>query len=158
MGHKPIVKHLEELSKYSIASNQEGLLQNDVRQIFLTGPEDGSTTSVFYEVWDPQSEQPDNEHDDSVEIFLFLSGHGHAKCDEFETDVKAGDILILPAGSVHRIRNTSDDERMYAVTVMANDPGSMPGGFAKLVTDGIAAPVDEIDLNTILSTPIKLES
>ncbi len=156
MGHAPIVKHLAELSKYSIAENQEGHLQEDVRQIFLTGPEDGSATSVFYEVWDPQSEQPDNSHPDSVEIFLFLSGHGRATCDEYETDVRAGDVLVLPAGSVHRIRNTSRTERMYAVTIMANDPGAMPGGFAKLVTDGVASPVDEVDLATILSDPIAL--
>lgn len=156
MSTPPIVKHLADLSKFSIAENQEGVLQNDVRQIFLAGPTDGSSASVFYEVWDPGSEQPDNSHPDSVEIFLFLSGKGRATCDGLETEVGAGDVLVLPAGSVHRIRNTSTTERMYAVTVMTNDPGSMPGGFARLVTDGIAAPVDAIDLATILSDPITL--
>jgi hypothetical protein len=39
--------------------------------------------------------------------------------------LRAGDVLILPPGSVHRIVNTSPAERLYTVTVtiMANDPG-----------------------------------
>jgi hypothetical protein len=38
---------------------------------------------------------------------------------------------------------------MYAVTVMAHDQGAMAGGFAKLVTDGVPEPLDDVDRETL---------
>lgn len=110
-----IVKHRSELARFAIGP------QDTVEQIYLTGLEDGTDTSVCYGVRDPQGVQPDNSHADSVEI-------------------SAGDVLVLPRGSVHRIQNLSDTERMYVVTVMANDPGSMENGFARLACAGVPTP------------------
>jgi quercetin dioxygenase-like cupin family protein len=59
--------------------------------------------------------------------------------------LRPGDVLILPAGSTHRIENTSDSERMYTVTIMANDDGATLGGFAKLVNAGTAVAWDDAD-------------
>ena len=85
--------------------------------------------------------QPDNSHPDSVEIFVFLEGSGEAVSDEHSVAVTAGDVLVLPSGSVHHIRNTSSTERLYAVTIMANDRGSQELastvlGFEALVKGG----------------------
>jgi hypothetical protein len=46
---------------------------------------------------------------------------------------------------VHRIVSTSPIERLYAVTIMANDPGALPGGFAALVDAGTPVPWDRAD-------------
>jgi uncharacterized protein YjlB len=111
-----------------------------VRLIPLAGPDDDSPTSVFFEIWDPSGVQPDNSHPDSVEIFVFLEGQGEAFSDEHSVTVTAGDVLILPSGSVHHIKNTSETERLYAVTIMANDMGSQAlgatTGFEDLVKGG----------------------
>lgn len=147
MSAEPIVRKLRDLEKFAIAPD------DTVKQVYLAGPADGSPASVFYEVWDPDGEQPDNSHPGSAEIFLILSGRGIAYCDGTETAIEAGDVLVLPAGTVHRIRNASSTERMYAVTVMADDAASMPGGFARLVLGGTAEPVDGTDMTTVLSDP-----
>ena len=72
-----------------------------------------------------------------METFLFLRGTGRAYCDEFELDVRAGQLLVLPAGSLHRIEN-STDAKLYAITTMAPDDG-----FAALVNRGETAPLDD---------------
>jgi uncharacterized protein YjlB len=107
---------------------------------------------VFYEVWEPLGAQPDNSHTDSTEIFVVLTGHGVAHCDEHSVSIGPGDVLVLPPGSLHRIENSSEHERLYTVTIMANDLGALPGGFAKLVTDGTPVGWDDTD-RAVLNGP-----
>jgi hypothetical protein len=54
-------------------------------------------------------------------------------------------VLVLAPGSVHRIENTSATDRLYTVTIMANDPGALPGGFAALVDEGTPVDWDNAD-------------
>jgi mannose-6-phosphate isomerase-like protein (cupin superfamily) len=129
-----VVRHLDDVVPKLISP------ADTVRLATLVRPADGTDTSVFYEVWEPGGAQPPNSHPDSTEIFVILRGEGRAFSDEHTVDLRAGDVLILPPGSVHRIVNTSPAERLYAVTIMASDPGALPGGFAALVDRGTAAP------------------
>jgi len=134
MAAAPILKHLSDLKAHRITPG------DTVRLVPLAGPDDDSPASVFFEIWDPSGVQPDNSHPDSVEIFVFLEGEGEAFSDEHSVKVTAGDVLILPSGSVHHIKNTSETERLYAVTIMANDLGSQAlgatTGFEHLVKSG----------------------
>lgn len=82
-------------------------------------PED---TSVFLEAWEPGGAQPANSHPRSIETFLFLDGSGTAHCDGETMQVRAGQLLVLPAGSVHRIVD-SGTGRLRAITTMAPDDG-----------------------------------
>jgi mannose-6-phosphate isomerase-like protein (cupin superfamily) len=142
----PVLRHLDDLTPHVIPPVET------VKLACLAGPADGTSTSVFFEVWEPGGAQPDNSHPDSAEIFVFLSGHGIAYSDEYSVDVGPGDVLILPAGSVHRIENTSISERMYTVTIMADDDGALPGGFAQLVAAGPPALWDDVDEAALRST------
>ena len=135
MTDAPILKHLSDIKAHRITPG------DTVTLVPLAGPDDGSPASVFFEIWDPNGAQPDNSHPDSVEIFVFLEGSGEAVSDEHSVAVTAGDVLVLPSGSVHHIRNTSSTERLYAVTIMANDRGSQELastvlGFEALVKGG----------------------
>jgi len=145
MADAPILKHLDSLTTHRISPG------DTVKLTHLTGPSEGSPTSVFFEIWDPRGEQPDNSHPDSVEIFIFLAGEGVAQSDEHSVAVKAGDVLVLPSGSVHHIKNTSETERMYTVTIMANDLGSMDKGFEHLVTSGERDVLDDADKASIIA-------
>ncbi|MFZ4892954.1 cupin domain-containing protein [Plantibacter sp. Mn2098] len=145
MTEAPILKHIDDLTTHRIAPG------DTVKLAHLTGPSEGSPTSVFFEIWDPQGVQPDNSHPDSVEIFIFLNGVGRAVSDEHTVDVRAGDVLVLPSGSVHHIENTSTTERLYAVTIMANDLGSMEKGFEDLVTTGTPEVLDAADKAAIFT-------
>jgi mannose-6-phosphate isomerase-like protein (cupin superfamily) len=135
----PVVRHLSDVQPRLISPG------DTVRLATLVRPADGTSTSVFYEVWEPSGAQPPNSHPDSTEIFVVLRGEGQAFSDDYRVDLRAGDVLVLPPGSVHRIVNTSPTERLYTVTIMASDPGALPGGFAALVDRGTPAAWDDAD-------------
>ncbi|WP_433502331.1 cupin domain-containing protein [Pseudonocardia halophobica] len=135
----PILRHLDDVAPQLISPS------DTVKLALLAGPADGSSTSVFFEVWEPGGSQPDNSHPESTEIFVILSGTGRAHSDEHVVDLRAGDALVLHPGSTHRIVNTSGTERLYAVTVMADDDGALPGGFAELVAKGTVTEWDATD-------------
>lgn len=140
MADQPILKNVADITARLIAPD------DTVKLVPLAGPLDGSPSSVFLEIWEPGGAQPDNSHPDSVEIFLIVSGQGVAHSDEHTVSLKAGDVLVLPKGSVHKIHNTSATDRLYAVTIMTVDnEGSMPEGFEHLVVSGTPTVFDEAD-------------
>ncbi|MFG3339495.1 cupin domain-containing protein [Glycomyces sp. NPDC048151] len=146
----PVVRHFDDIAPQLISP------ADTVKLALLAGPADGSSASVFYEVWEPRGSQPDNSHPASTEIFVVLSGTGRAHSDEHVVDLKAGDALVLHPGSTHRIVNTSDTERLYAVTIMADDDGALPGGFAELVAGGTITEWDDTDRRTLIREPGQL--
>ena len=109
----------------------------------LQRPGAAGTASVFLEVWEPGGAQPINSHPESVETFLFLRGTGRAESDGTVLDVGPGDLLILPAGSRHRIVNTGPG-RLYAITTMVSDHG-----FCAFVERGMPASLDAADLEVM---------
>jgi mannose-6-phosphate isomerase-like protein (cupin superfamily) len=139
-GAAPIIRRITDLPAYLISEN------DTVRLVELSGPRQGSSASVFLEIWQPGGAQPVNSHEDSAEIFIVLSGTAVAHSDDESVELSAGDVLTLQPGSEHRIINTSATENLYTITVMADD-----GGFAKLVTDGIAVPLEIADIRTLIT-------
>lgn len=107
-----------------------------VKLAMLRGPDEVHDVSVFLEIWEPGGSQPPNSHERSVETFLFLKGAGRAYCDGYELAVRAGQLLVLPERSLHRIE-CSPRSKLYAITTMAPDDG-----FAALVERGKAVSLD----------------
>ena len=110
-----------------------------VRLALVRAPDALDPSSVSFEIWDPGGAQPPNSHPQSVETFWFLRGSGIAISDGVEHPVAAGQLLVLPPGSVHRIVNTGAG-RLYAITTMSPDCG-----FAELITSGLADVLDADD-------------
>lgn len=138
-GAAPIVRKLTEVPGFLISPT------DTVRLAELAGPSHGTNASVFLEIWEPGGAQPLNSHEDSAEIFVVLAGQAEAHSDDDVVNLGPGDILILQPGSEHRIFNTSTTDRLYTITVMAND-----GGFSKLVTDGTPVPLTAEDLGVLV--------
>ncbi|MEP7764749.1 cupin domain-containing protein [Sanguibacter sp. 25GB23B1] len=138
-GAAPIVRKLTDIPGFLISPT------DTVRLAELAGPTHGTSASVFLEIWEPGGAQPLNSHEDSAEIFVVLAGQAEAHSDDDAVDLGPGDVLILQPGSEHRIINTSTTDRLYTITVMAND-----GGFAKLVTDGTPVPLTAEDLGVLV--------
>jgi mannose-6-phosphate isomerase-like protein (cupin superfamily) len=138
-GEPPVVHRIHELPAYLISPG------DTVRLAELAGPRQGSGTSVFLEIWEPGGAQPLNSHEDSAEIFIVLSGCARAHSDDHAVDITAGDVLVLQPGSEHRIVNTSETDKLYTITVMAND-----GGFAKVVTDGTATSLTSDEISALV--------
>jgi mannose-6-phosphate isomerase-like protein (cupin superfamily) len=54
-----------------------------------------------------------HSHETMEEIFYFTEGVGMVKIDDEIVDVGAGDRVIVPAKSVHQVKNTGDEELLY---------------------------------------------
>lgn len=141
MSTAPIVHDVAGLTAYKISPSDTVVL------VVLSGPKtSGSDTTVCFEIWEPGGSQPDNSHPESSETFVVLRGKGVAHSDEHVAKLVAGSVIVLPAASVHRIVNTSDDEKMYTITVMEND-----GGFEDLILRGTPADLSPDDV-AVLAT------
>jgi mannose-6-phosphate isomerase-like protein (cupin superfamily) len=118
-----------------------------VKLAVLRHPDDLYDTSVIFEVWEPGGAQPPNSHPASVETFFFISGSGVAYCDGHIEPVRAGQLLVLPPQSLHRIENSGTD-RLYAITTMAPD-----AGFAALIEAGEPTMLSAADLAVARGVP-----
>jgi mannose-6-phosphate isomerase-like protein (cupin superfamily) len=114
----PILHHVSELPSFQL---RDGATNKMVA--LLRAGEQNAATSINLEIFDVGGSQNPNSHPDSAEAFFFLAGSGEASCDGDAVPVRAGDFLILPAGSVHFIKNTGA-ERLYALTTLITDDGS----------------------------------
>ena len=126
---------MTDLTAYKISAD------DTVTLVVLSGPStSGSDTTVCFEIWEPGGSQPDNSHADSTETFVVLRGRGVAHSDEHLVNLVAGQVIVLSAGSVHRIVNTSSTDKMYTITVMEND-----GGFEDLILRGTPVELSDDD-------------
>jgi mannose-6-phosphate isomerase-like protein (cupin superfamily) len=57
----------------------------------------------------PGAETEEHHHGISEEIYLFTSGSGVMKLGDEETEVSAGDTVVIPAGTSHMLRNTGTE-------------------------------------------------
>lgn len=75
---------------------------------------------VWYNIIPPGRETPVHRHD-SEEIVVVLSGRGEAISDSGTAAFDAPCTLVLPAGQLHQLRNTGDED---VVSVAAMRIGS----------------------------------
>lgn len=134
----PVLRRVADVTPHFIGDNRT------VKLAVLSGPADGSSSTVVFEIWEPGGAQPDNSHPASAETFVVLSGVATAHSDDHVVELAAGDVLVLPMGSVHHITNSSATDRLYTLTVMADD-----GGFAELIETGPVAALDAADLTVL---------
>ena len=57
----------------------------------------------------PGAETEEHYHGASEEIYLFTSGSGRMKLGDEETDVSAGDTVVIPPGTPHKLWNTGTE-------------------------------------------------
>jgi len=57
----------------------------------------------------PGAETDKHYHGVSEEIYLFTSGSGLLKLGNEESEVSAGDTVVIPPGTPHKLRNTGTE-------------------------------------------------
>ncbi len=57
----------------------------------------------------PGAATEEHYHRASEEIYFFTSGSGRMKLGDEETDVSAGDAVVIPPGTPHKLRNMGTD-------------------------------------------------
>jgi mannose-6-phosphate isomerase-like protein (cupin superfamily) len=65
---------------------------------------------LFRATFPPGSAHQRHIHANAVEFFYIISGRGMSGFGENEHEVTAGDVEMVEKGSVHWLRNISDDE------------------------------------------------
>ncbi len=74
----------------------------DFRRVLWTGEH----TQLVIMTIPPEGEIGEEVHDDTDQILSFVSGIGKAVVSGKERKVKAGDIVVVPAGLTHNFLNT----------------------------------------------------
>ncbi len=120
-----------------------------VKLAMFCGPDEVHDVSVFLEIWQPGGTQrPATATQSRWRRSGYRKGYaGRAYCDEFELDVRAGQLLVLPAGSLHRMESSAQG-KLYAITTMAPDDG-----FGALVNRGETAPLDDEEPAVLAQAP-----
>jgi mannose-6-phosphate isomerase-like protein (cupin superfamily) len=57
----------------------------------------------------PGGATAEHYHRESEELYFFTSGTGRLRVDEDQRDVRAGDCVVIPPGSVHKLVNTGGE-------------------------------------------------
>ena len=64
------------------------------------------------EYWTPRSEDDQKPHDRD-EIYVIIAGSAKFEMGEKQRNVKAGDLIFVPAGTSHRFFDFGDDLAMW---------------------------------------------
>jgi len=108
--------------------------------VLLADPvDDGVDFVTVVEIFEPGGATPPNTHVAAWEQFVVLAGEGVALYDGRESPVASGDIVIVPPGTEHIVRNTGPG-KLYCLTTMIPDEG-----FSDLIRRGIPMSIDDED-------------
>ena len=109
----------------------------DFRRVAATGP----YSQIVLMSLQPGEAIGEEVHDDTDQIFLVAKGEGEAIVAGTRQPLKKGDILQVPAGTRHDIRNTGD-KRLRLVTIYS-PPHHPPGTIHKTREEAMRAEADE---------------
>ncbi len=56
----------------------------------------------------PRGETAEHYHPRSEELYYFVAGEGRMRLDDGEAPVSAGDCVVIPPGTPHKLWNTGD--------------------------------------------------
>jgi mannose-6-phosphate isomerase-like protein (cupin superfamily) len=54
-------------------------------------------------------ETAEHYHPRAEEIYHFVSGHGRMRLGDTEAEIQAGDAVVIPPGTPHKLWNTGDE-------------------------------------------------
>ena len=66
--------------------------------------------AIGHTVMPPYQHGKKHNHPEGAEVWMFVSGKGHAVLDNQKIDVSAGSIVYTPTGTSHQFINTGDEE------------------------------------------------
>ncbi len=131
----PIVKSPKDYQAYRISPVDT----NKLALVFDPATADVSLTFCV-EIFDVGGKTPPNRHNWAVEMFFILKGEGRATCDGKTVLIQAGDSLLVPPTSTHKIENTGST-RLYTLCIMVPNED-----FAELIRSGTPVELDEEDV------------
>ena len=107
------------MQPYYTNIEKDTIENTDFRRVLYTGHLQLVLMSL-----EPKEDIGREVHDHVDQFFRFEAGEGKVITEDNEITVKDGDVVVIPAGTVHNIINTSATERlsMYTIYSPANHP------------------------------------
>ena len=107
------------MNPFSTNIEKDTIENTDFRHVLYTGHLQLVLMSL-----EPLEDIGQEIHDHVDQFFRFEAGEGKVVTDDGEIVVGNGDVVVIPAGTVHNIINTSATERlsMYTIYSPANHP------------------------------------
>jgi mannose-6-phosphate isomerase-like protein (cupin superfamily) len=109
------------MSAYSIDIEKETIENNDYRRVLYTGKMQLVVMSLK-----PGEEIPEEIHDEIDQFFRIEEGEAYVKVNDEEFNLKDDDIIIIPAGSKHYVKNPSEEKVLKVYTIYT--PAEHPAG------------------------------
>ena len=79
---------------------------SEIRELAGIPTGNSANQSVAEATVSPGAETEEHYHSVSEEIYLFTSGSGTMKLGDEESEVSAGDTVVIPPGTPHKLWNT----------------------------------------------------
>lgn len=92
---------------------QATLANEDFRRVLYTGPH----AQLVLMCLQPNEEIGQETHTDNDQFFRFESGQGKVVIDGHEYEVTDGSGVIVPAGALHNVINTSSEAPLKLYTI-----------------------------------------
>jgi mannose-6-phosphate isomerase-like protein (cupin superfamily) len=80
-----------------------------VREIAGPAPGNAANQSLAEATVPAGAETAEHYHRRSEEIYTFVSGSGRMRLGDEESDVRAGDTVVIPPGARHKLRSGADE-------------------------------------------------
>ena len=102
---------------FILKSGQGEALQNGL--VVKASPDKGTEVSILVEqTFQRGGKTTLHLHDQGEELFYVVSGHGTATLNVNTEQIEPGDVIVVPAGEIHRISNPENDEPLIVVFFM----------------------------------------
>jgi len=101
------------MNGYVVDIEKETLKNTDYRRVLYTG----KNSQLVVMSLEPKEEIGMEVHTDRDQFFRFENGKGEVIIDGIEYKVKDGDAVIVPAGAMHNVLNTSKKRQLMLYTI-----------------------------------------
>jgi mannose-6-phosphate isomerase-like protein (cupin superfamily) len=97
---------IEKLERVVAFTTKDG---SQIRELAGTPTGNSVNQSLAEATVPPGSDTEEHFHRASEEIYLFTAGSGRMKLGDEEADVTAGDTVVIPPGTPHKLWNTGTE-------------------------------------------------
>ncbi|MDX1412962.1 MAG: cupin domain-containing protein [Candidatus Promineifilaceae bacterium] len=113
--------------KFSTENTKRYRFPTHINDLIMDRSE-ATASEVFFTVVEPGKASPMHKHDDTEQIYYVVDGEGEISVEEedkvLRINIKPGDLIRMPVGTVHRARCLGNQNLRYLVVDCF--PGSRP--------------------------------
>ena len=121
------------MKAYSTNIEKNTIENENYRKVLYTGKMQLVLMSLL-----PSEDIPSEVHEDIDQFFRIEAGEAYIKVDSEEFNLKEDDVIIIPAGTEHYVKNSSEDKVLKVYTIYS-PPEHLPGTVHKSKEEADAA-------------------